>query len=165
MAIINLSGSSREIDPSTSASFTIEKDGAIFNPPYVEEVTIETAGETERITDQCGRTEERLTSRGLWDLDAVGLCMKPDLEVLKAMRLQEGTKVTLTSEPFSGQLIIKNLNIDQTDGSATAEFPNRKASNRTFEVAESRSAVFEGLVFGFEIQTRQPDDNSSGLFG
>lgn len=151
-----------EIDSADSAEFTITKDGQTFNPPYVKEVIINSVSKTSKLTDLCGNEEERKRGAGNWTVDAKGLMLKPDLKLLKAMQLS-GSEAMVTSEPHSGPVIIKDPEITQSDVPNTARFKNRSVTEATRQKANSETELYEGLVFSFHIQTKDPGKSATGV--
>lgn len=148
------------INSAESADFTIEKDGDVFHPPYVNEVVINSVSKTTRLVSGCGHEEERKNGAGNWLVDAQGLMLKPDLKLLKSMQLS-GSRAYVTSEPHSGPVIIKDPEITQSDEPNTARFKNRNVTAATQRKADNDVQLTEGLVFSFHIQTKDPGGSQS----
>lgn len=152
-----------------AVTFTIEYtfddgDTVAWQPPLVTKLTANQVGDSDAIVDGCGNRERRSAESTSWQLDVEGLALKPDVAVLRELELADKEVNIVTEIDEFTAVTVDDVEVTMEEGKPKARFPNRPITPYTRNQANERSALTEGLVFTFHIQTEEPDDGGSGFF-
>lgn len=114
---------------------TISGGGGTIEPVYVEDITIDVAGNTSTITDQCGYTEVRRSGTSTnWNLDVegvIGNIQLPDIKLIATSDETANIQTPLLGDR-GGEFVIEKCSISHTDELNRIDMPNGTDINHAF---------------------------------
>lgn len=106
-------------------SFVMSAAGVTFEPTYVTNVDVNLAGNTDAITDQCGRTNVQRNGHTNWNISAEGIVIQRNLSELQLIgEINEDIQVEAdVLGDRSGLYTVEDLTISHTDELNTVKIP------------------------------------------